>query len=66
MRQAIWRKADAHLQVYGIPDVLYFDNGADFVSKHLDQVAVDLKMRLAFSTPGKPQGRGTIERFFGP
>jgi len=64
MRQAIWRKADSHWQVCGIPDVLYVDNGADFVSKHLEQVAVDLKMRLVFSTPGKPQGRGKIERFF--
>jgi putative transposase len=27
-------------------------------------VAVDLKIRLVFSTPGKPQGRGRIERFF--
>jgi putative transposase len=64
MRQAIWRKADSHWQVGGIPDVLYVDNGTDFVSKHLEQVAVDLKMRLVFSTPGKPQGRGKIERFF--
>jgi putative transposase len=56
MRQAIWRKADAHWQVCGIPDVLYVDNGADFVSKHLEQVAVDLKIRLVFSTPGRPQG----------
>jgi putative transposase len=64
MRQAIWRKADAHWQVCGIPDVLYVDNGADFVSKHLAQVAVDLKIRLVFSTPGRPQGRGKIERFF--
>ena len=63
MRQAIWRKADPHWQVCGIPDCLYVDNGSDFVSKHLEQVAVDLKMRLVFSTPGKPQGRGKIERF---
>ena len=46
----------------GIPDVLYVDNGADFVSKHLEQVAVDLKIRLVFSAPGKPQGRGKIGR----
>jgi len=64
MRQAIWRKVDGHWQVCGIPDVLYVDNGADFVSKHLEQAAVDLKIRLVFSTPGKPQGRGKIERFF--
>jgi len=64
MRQAIWSKVDAYWQVCGIPDVLYVDNGADFVSKHLEQAAVDLKIRLVFSTPGKPQGRGKIERFF--
>ena len=31
---------------------------------HLEQVAADLKMRLVFSTPGIPRGRGRIERFF--
>lgn len=65
LRQAIWRKEDAHWQVCGIPDVLYTDNGSDFTSRHLEQVAADLKMQLVFSTPGKPRGRGRIERFFG-
>ena len=48
----------------GIPDVLYTDNGSDFTSQHLEQAAADLKMQLIFSTPGKPRGRGRIERFF--
>jgi putative transposase len=30
------------------PEVLYTDNGSDFTSKHLEQVAVDLKIRLIF------------------
>ena len=64
LRQAIWRKGHAHWHVCGIPEVLYTDNGSDFTSKHIEQVAVDLKIRLVFSTPGKPQGRGRIERFF--
>lgn len=64
LRQGIWRKVDPHWQICGIPDLLYSDNGADFTSRHLEQVAVDLKIRLIFSTPGKPQGRGKIERFF--
>jgi transposase InsO family protein len=63
LRQGIWRKGDPHWQICGIPDVLYTDNGSDFRSKHLEQVAADLKMRLVFSTPGQPQGRGRIERF---
>jgi putative transposase len=50
--------------VCGIPDVLYTDNGSDFTSRHLEQVGADLKIRLVFSLPGKPRGRGRIERFF--
>jgi putative transposase len=64
LRQGIWRKGHPHWHICGIPEVLYTDNGSDFTSKHIEQVAVDLKTRLVFSTPGKPQGRGRIERFF--
>jgi len=64
LRQAIWRKSDAHWTIFGIPEVLYTDNGSDFTSNHLEQVAADIKMRLIFSTPGHPRGRGRIERFF--
>ena len=44
--------------------MLYTDHGSDFTSQHLEQVSVDLKIRLVFSIPGKPRGRGRIERFF--
>ena len=64
LRQAIWRKEDARWTVCGIPDVLYTDNGSDFTSCHLEQVGADLRIRLIFSIPGKPRGRGRIERFF--
>lgn len=64
LRQAIWRKEDPRWHVCGIPEVFYTDNGSDFTSKHMEQVAADLKMRLVFSTPGAPRGRGRIERFF--
>ena len=64
LRQAIWRKEDSRWIVCGIPDVLYTDNGSDLTSRHLEQVGADLKIRLIFSIPGKPRGRGRIERFF--
>ena len=64
LRQAIWRKEDSRWIVCGIPAVLYTDNGSDFTSSHLEQVSADLKIRLVFSVPGKPRGRGRIERFF--
>jgi putative transposase len=47
-----------------IPEILYTDNGSDFTSRHLEQVSADLKVRLVFSTPGVPRGRGRVERFF--
>jgi putative transposase len=64
LRQAIWRKPQAGWHICGIPQVLYTDHGSDFTSRHIEQVAADLKIRLIFSTGGKPRGRGKIERFF--
>src|SRR5207248_7197614 len=58
LRQAIWRKSQPGWHICGIPQVLYTDHGTDFTSQHLEQAAADLKMRLIFSTVGKPRGRG--------
>jgi putative transposase len=59
----MWRKEDPRWTVCGIPEVLYTDHGSDFTSRHLEQVGANLKIRLVFSIPGKPRGRGRIERF---
>jgi len=64
LRQAVWRKADPRWHLCGIPDVFYTDRGSDVTSRHLEQIAADLRMRLVFSAVGEPRGRGTIERFF--
>ncbi|KPN62522.1 hypothetical protein AKJ29_09885 [Aliiroseovarius crassostreae] len=63
--QAIWRKDTPSWPICGLPDVLYTDHSSDFTSKHLEQVAADLRIELVFSTVGRPQGCGKIERFFG-
>lgn len=65
LRQAIWRKSDIRWQVCGIPEVFYTDHGSDFTSRHLEQVAIDLKFQAIFSAVARPRGRGKIERFFG-
>jgi putative transposase len=65
LRQAMWRKQNATWPVCGIPDVLYVDHGSDFTSAHLDQVAADLRFQLVYSSVGRPQGRGKVERLFG-
>ncbi|MDJ0899843.1 MAG: Mu transposase C-terminal domain-containing protein [Xenococcus sp. MO_188.B8] len=64
LRQAIWRKNDPNWHICGIPEILYTDHGSDFTSQHIEQVCLDLKIRLIFSTVGQPRGRGKIERFF--
>lgn len=64
LHQAIWRKRNLDWQICGIPEKFYTDHGSDFTSNHLEQVAIDLKINLVFSTVGVPRGRGKIERFF--
>ena len=64
LHQAIWRKSEPGWTVCGIPAVLYTDHGSDFTSRHIERVCADLKIRLVFSLPGKPRGRGRVERFF--
>lgn len=48
----------------GVPDRLYVDNGAPYASRQLARVCAGLGIRLTHSAPGRPQGRGKIERFF--
>lgn len=63
LRQAIWRKSQPGWHICGIPATFYTDHGSDFTSRHMEQVAADLKIRLVLSQPGKPRGRGKIERY---
>jgi len=37
--------------------VLYVDHGSDFTSQHLDLVAAALRIQVAYSAVGRPQGR---------
>jgi putative transposase len=48
----------------GVPDGVYVDNGSAFVDAWLPRACATLGIRLIHSTPGRPQGRGKIERFF--
>jgi putative transposase len=40
------------------------DNGSAFVDAWLPRACASLGVKLTHSTPGRPQGRGKIERFF--
>lgn len=54
----------AGLAARGLPQRIYVDNGSPFVSSQLLRACATLGIRLVHSRPGKPQGRGKIERVF--
>ena len=58
------RTLRAALEARGVPDALYVDNGSPFASGQLQRACAVLGIRLIHSRPGRPQGRGKIERFF--
>jgi putative transposase len=59
--EAVLRHA---FQSHGIPARLYCDNGQNFTSRQLGRICAVLGVRPIHSAPGRPQGRGKIERFF--
>ena len=48
----------------GVPGSVYVDNGSAFVDSWLLRACASLGIKLVHSAPGRPQGRGKIERFF--
>jgi putative transposase len=51
------------VKTHGCPRNLYADNGSAYSSHQLAWSAAVLDIRLVHSKPGKPQGRGKIERW---
>jgi putative transposase len=52
------------LAARGVPAGIYVDNGSAFVDAWLLRACAKLGVRLVHSQPGRPQGRGKIERWF--
>ena len=52
------------LAARGRPAQCYVDNGAMFIDSGLRRACAVLAIKLIHSQPGKPAGRGKIERFF--
>src|SRR5439155_16030300 len=48
----------------GRPAQTYVDNGSMFIDAGLRRACAVLGIKLTHSRPGKPAGRGKIERFF--
>jgi putative transposase len=51
-------------QAHGLPARLYCDNGSIFTSGQLVRICARLGIALVHSRPGRPEGRGKLERFF--
>lgn len=49
---------------YGVPAILYTDHGGCFTDASLARTCAVLGIRLTHSQPGRPAGRGKIEKVF--
>ncbi|MGI8411410.1 MAG: DDE-type integrase/transposase/recombinase [Solirubrobacteraceae bacterium] len=58
------RALRAGIAARGVPGAVYVDNGSPFVSSQLLRSCAVLGIRLVHSRPGRPEGRGKIERAF--
>jgi putative transposase len=54
----------AAITARGIPAILYTDNGSCFADASLARTCAKLGIQLVRSQPGRPMGRGKIERAF--
>ncbi len=52
------------IAAHGTPQVLYTDNGSCYTDSSLQRVCAVLGIKLTHSAPGRPMGRGKIERVF--
>lgn len=48
----------------GIPERVYWDNGAVYHARQIQLLAARLETHVIFATPYAPEGKGKIERFF--
>lgn len=53
-------------EVYGIPDIIYFDNGKEFDNNQIKQLINEtLESQVMYRPVANPRWGGTIERLFG-
>jgi putative transposase len=51
------------LLAWGIPNTCYTDNGSSFKDRQFARACARLGIKMVHSAPGRPQGRGKVERF---
>lgn len=58
-------KVDRVWSCYGVPDTMVVDNGLEFHSNALEEVAFDLGSHLLFCPKFEPRFKGVVERYLG-
>jgi putative transposase len=59
--QEVLRQA---ILAHGLPEILHVDNGSPYANAALERTCGVLGIDLVHSRPGRPQGRGKVERAF--
>lgn len=62
--EVMMKELMASVRIHGKPIRFYTDNGACYASHHLKFACANLGIHLIHTPPGKPRGRGKVERFF--
>ena len=62
--EVLMKELMAAIRGHGMPIRFYTDNGACYASRHLKFVCANLGIHLIHTPPGKPRGRGKVERLF--
>ena len=65
LRHCILPKNDHRWTMCGIPKAIRHDFGSDLISKHMQQIRMDLKIEWNRKEIANPRGDAIIERFFG-
>ncbi|GAB3796993.1 hypothetical protein GCM10028868_17650 [Virgibacillus kimchii] len=51
------------IQLYGVPESVYFDNGKQYRTKWMKRTCSKLGIRLLYAKPYSPEATGKVERF---
>lgn len=51
------------IQLYGVPESVYFDNGKQYRTKWMKRTCSKLGIRLLYAKPYSPESTGKVERF---
>lgn len=64
MYHAFLPKPQAWWIMYGVPQIIYVDNGKDWISHHIEAVCLNFGIQLLPHEAYHPQSKGKIERWF--